>query len=76
MEQGLALNPKATWVQRNLVPAYTAAGRHANAAVGLHVLLEEHDRLSIVAVESAMVFSRPVMARIAQGLADAGLRRV
>lgn len=75
MEQGLAINPKATWIQRNLVPAYAAAGRHAEAAEALRDLLDEHENLSIAAVENAMVFSPPVMAKISKGLAEAGLQR-
>ncbi|MFO1150856.1 MAG: BTAD domain-containing putative transcriptional regulator [Alsobacter sp.] len=74
MEQGLALNPRAVWIQRNLVPAYAAAGRHAEGAAGLSALLREHQDLSVAAVESAMVFSPPVMRKISGGLAEVGLR--
>jgi DNA-binding SARP family transcriptional activator/TolB-like protein len=73
MERGLALNPRAIWAYRNLVPAYIAAGRQADGERGVGMLLTEHPALSIPAVHGAMVFSGPVMARISEGLARAGL---
>jgi DNA-binding SARP family transcriptional activator len=73
MEKGLALNPRAIWAYRNLVPAYIAAGRQADGERGVSLLLNEHPALSISAIHGAMVFSGPVMARISNGLARAGL---
>lgn len=73
MEKGLALNPRAVWINRNLAPAYVAAGRQAEAERSVHALLEEYPKLSVAAVLEAMVMSRPTMLKIADGLARAGL---
>ncbi|GAB2895906.1 hypothetical protein GCM10027093_34440 [Paraburkholderia jirisanensis] len=73
MEQALALNPKAVWIYRNLVPAYAAAGERQKAESGVCALLENYPRLSVGDVTDAMVFSAPVMAKIASGLRGAGL---
>jgi DNA-binding SARP family transcriptional activator len=75
MEKGLAINPRATWVHRNLVPAYVAAGRDADAHKGITTLISEDRALSVAAVREAMVFTRPTMARISEGLYRAGLSR-
>jgi hypothetical protein len=73
MEKGLAINPRAIWVQRNLVPAYVAAGRQADAERGVLALIGENRRLSVAAVRDAMVFSRSTMDGISEGLSRAGL---
>jgi adenylate cyclase len=73
MEQALALNPKAAWIYRNLVPAYTAAGDRHRAEDGVAVLLGNYPRLTAADVTDAMVFSAPVMAQISKGLREAGL---
>ena len=73
MEKGLAINPLAIWVYRNLVPAYVAAGRRADARQGVLALIGENRALSVAAVRDAMVFSRPTMARISQALHQSGL---
>jgi DNA-binding SARP family transcriptional activator len=73
MEKGLAINPLAIWVYRNLVPAYVAAGRRADARSGVLALIGENRALSVAAVRDAMVFSRPTMARISQALHQSGL---
>jgi adenylate cyclase len=73
MEKGLALNPRAIWAYRNLIPAYVVAGRRSDAERGVDILLKEHPSLSIAAVENAMVFSKPVMTRLSDGLSRAGL---
>jgi DNA-binding SARP family transcriptional activator len=75
MEQGLALNPKATWIYRNLVPAYAAAGDRQKAEGGISALVADYPRLTVEAVCDAMVFSPTVMAKIADGLRSAGLPR-
>jgi adenylate cyclase len=75
MEQGLALNPQAVWIYRNLVPAYAAAGDRQKAEDGICTLVKAHPRLTVAAVCDAMVFSPAVMARIAGGLRWAGLPR-
>jgi hypothetical protein len=76
MEKGLALNPRAAWIHRNLVPAYMAVGRETDARNGIATLISEDRALSIAAVCEAMVFTRPTMERISEGLYRAGLSRV
>jgi DNA-binding SARP family transcriptional activator/tetratricopeptide (TPR) repeat protein len=73
MEKGLALNPRAIWINRNLAPAYVAAGRQADAERSVRALLDAYPKLSVAAVLDAMVMSRPTMVQIAEGLARAGL---
>jgi len=73
MEQALALNPKAIWIHRNLAPAYMAAHETQKAEGSVASLLESHPHLTVAEVTDAMVFSRPVMAKIAEGLRGAGL---
>jgi DNA-binding SARP family transcriptional activator len=75
MEQALALNPKAVWIYRNLVPAYAASGDRQKAEDGIRALVKDHPQLTIAAVCDAMVFSPTVMAKIAEGLSWAGLPR-
>jgi DNA-binding SARP family transcriptional activator len=75
MEKGLALNPRAVWTYRNLVPAYVAAGNRAEAEQGISALLHQYPSLNTAAASSAMVFSRPTMARLAHGLWQAGMPR-
>jgi DNA-binding SARP family transcriptional activator/Flp pilus assembly protein TadD len=73
MEKGLALNPRAIWINRNLAPAYVAAGRQPEAERSVRALLDAYPKLSVAAVLDAMVMSRPTMIQIADGLARAGL---
>ncbi|WP_048861216.1 tetratricopeptide repeat protein [Acidisphaera rubrifaciens] len=75
MEQGLALNPKATWIYRNLMPAYAAAGDRRKAEAGVSALMADYPRLTVAAACDAMVFSPAVTCRIAAGLRAAGLPR-
>jgi hypothetical protein len=60
-------------VQRNLVPAYVAAGRQTDAERGVLALTGENRTLSVAAVREAMVFSRSTMTGISKGLSQAGL---
>jgi adenylate cyclase len=76
MEKGLALNPRAVWTYRNLVPAYIATGDQAGGERGISCLLNEYPSFNIAAACSAMVFSRPTMARLEDGLSRAGLSRI
>jgi adenylate cyclase len=73
MEQALALNPKALWIQRNLVPAYAAAGDRRSAKEGVEALMKGYPRLTVDDIVSAVVFSAPVLAKIAVGLRESGL---
>lgn len=69
MEKGLALNPRAIWINRNLAPAYAAAGRQQDAERSVRALLDEYSKISVAAVLDAMIMSRPTMMQIADGLA-------
>ena len=75
MEQALALNPAATWIFRNLIPAYAAVGDWKRAEAGLAELLQDYPNLTVAAVCEAMVFSPAMINRIADGLCRAGLSR-
>jgi len=75
MEQALALNPKAVWIYRNLIPAYAAARDVKKAEAGVRVLLDAYPGLTVTGVTDAIIFSSPVMAKIAEGLRQAGLPR-
>jgi adenylate cyclase len=72
-EKGLLEQPSATWVYRNLVPAYALLGREAEARAGLSRLLQEYPDLTISKVMSALVFSQPTLDRMAEGLRLAGM---
>ncbi|CAM2154858.1 protein of unknown function [Pararobbsia alpina] len=73
MEQALALNPKALWIHRNLVPAYAAAGERRKAEDGARTLVDHYPRLTVGDITGAILFSSPVLARIAAGLREAGV---
>jgi len=75
MEKGLALHPRAVWINRNLAPAYIAAERQVDAERCVRALLDEYSELSVAVVSDAMVMSRPTMARVINGLSRAGLPR-
>jgi TolB-like protein/DNA-binding response OmpR family regulator/tetratricopeptide (TPR) repeat protein len=66
-EKGLLENPGATWVYRNLVPAYALLGRDEDARAGLSRLLQEYPDLTISKVMSALVFSQSTLDRMAEG---------
>ncbi len=73
MEQALALNPKAAWIYRNLIPAYAALGDQRRSEGGVAALLRDQPELTIASIADAMVFSSSVMERITDGLRDAGM---
>jgi adenylate cyclase len=72
-EKGLLEQPSATWVYRNLVPAYALLGREAEARACLSRLLQEYPELTISKIMSALVFSQPTLDRLAEGLRRAGM---
>jgi hypothetical protein len=72
-EKGLMEQPSATWVYRNFVSAYALLGREAEARAGLSRLLQEYPDLTISKVISALVFSRPTLDRLAEGLHRPGM---
>lgn len=73
MEQALTLNPRATWVLRNLIPAYWAARNYRQAELGVQRLQANFPGLSVTEAVDAMVFPKEVLAKIGRGLLDAGL---
>ena len=73
MEKAIAANPNARWIYRQLVPAYTDAGREAATIEGLRLLLQDYPAMTCATVRAAMLYSDPVMDRICAGLARAGL---
>jgi adenylate cyclase len=75
MEQALALNPHATWIYRNLVPAYSAAGERRKAEEGVSLLVESYPNLTVGDVTEAIIFSPTVLEKFAEGLSHAGLPR-
>jgi hypothetical protein len=58
MEQALALNPKAIWIYRNVVPAYSELGEQKKAEDRVSVLLQDYPQLTVSAVSYALVFHR------------------
>jgi adenylate cyclase len=72
-EKGLLEKPSATWVYRNLIPALALLGRHDEARAYLSRLLDEYPDLTISKVVSALVYSRPTLDRVAEGLRLAGM---
>jgi adenylate cyclase len=73
LEKGLLENPSAIWAYRELVPAYAHLGRIAEAQQGLAALLREHPDLTITEVSNALVYASGTLARIVEGLREAGL---
>jgi DNA-binding SARP family transcriptional activator/tetratricopeptide (TPR) repeat protein len=75
MEQALALNPHATWIYRNLVPAYSAAAERRKAEEGVSLLVQSYPNLTVGDVTAAIIFSPAVLRKFAEGLSHAGLPR-
>jgi adenylate cyclase len=73
MEKALAAHPGARWIYRQLVPAYVCAGRIDDAKRALPALVQEYPEITCEKVRAAMLYSAPVMQRICDGLARAGL---
>lgn len=72
-EKALLSHPSAAWIHRNLAPAYALAGHIGKAAESVRELLRDYPGLRICDVTSALVFSKEVLDRIAEGLRQAGL---
>ncbi|PVE20421.1 hypothetical protein DC522_32460 [Microvirga sp. KLBC 81] len=72
-EKGLISNPTATWIHRNLAPAYVFAGQPAKAEASVRKLREGYPDLTVGAARTAMVFQGEVLDRICEGLCHAGL---
>ncbi|WP_046864754.1 adenylate/guanylate cyclase domain-containing protein [Microvirga massiliensis] len=72
-EKALLANPKATFLNRILAPAYVFAGKQAEAEVSVRTLMAAHPNMTVEAVRAVHVFSREVKDRICEGLRCAGL---
>jgi len=72
-EKALMAHPSSTWIHRNLAAAYALSGQTGKARESVKELLKSYPGLTISAVTGAMVFSGPVLERIAEGLRLAGL---
>jgi adenylate cyclase len=73
IEKGLIDRPGATWAYRELVAAYSLLGRDGDARAGLSRLLSDYPDLTISKVLAALVYPRPMLDRIAEGLRKAGM---
>jgi len=73
-ERALAENPAAVWVNHNLTPAYTLAGRKEQARRSLSELIRAFPELTIVQVRSGLPFHPTYLDRVADGLESAGMR--
>ncbi len=72
-ERGLDEHPRATWIYRNLVPAYMAAGRTEDARRGVQLLLQTYPDLTATKVRSALVFNERKLDWVFNNLVLAGL---
>lgn len=72
-EKALISHPGATWIHRNLAPAYALAGEMGKASDSVRELLKDYPGLRISDVTGALVFTKEVLDRIAEGLRLAGL---
>ncbi len=72
-EKALLSHPSAAWIHRNLAPAYALAGQLGKATESVRELLRDYPGLRISDITMALVFSKEVLDRIAEGLRLAGL---
>ncbi|RDI59856.1 adenylate/guanylate cyclase domain-containing protein [Microvirga subterranea] len=72
-EKALLSHPSAAWIHRNLAPAYALAGHPGKATESVRELLRDYPGLRISDVTRALVFSKEVLDRVAEGLRLAGL---
>jgi adenylate cyclase len=71
--RALQERPNALWIHRNLAPALLGAGRLEEARASRDILLATYPGFSIRQYKEAMVFSPPVLDRIAAQLASLGV---
>ena len=71
--RALEERPNAHWIHRNMAPALLAAGREAEAQASCDALMQAHPEMTITRFKQAMVFSPPVLERIAKGLRALGV---
>jgi adenylate cyclase len=71
--RALQERPHATWLYRHLASALSGAGHLDEAKTALAELMREYPDLTVSKFKQAMVFSAPVVERMAQNLRSLGL---
>jgi adenylate cyclase len=71
--RALEERPNASWIYRNLAPVLSEAGRADEAKQAFAVLMLTYPDLTVSKFKQAMVFSAPVLDRMAENLRKLGL---
>ncbi|MEJ1934601.1 tetratricopeptide repeat protein, partial [Nostoc sp. NIES-2111] len=69
----LSEQPSATWCYRVLVPALVFCGRVEEARAGLRLLMDDYPGITVTKVRAALPFTPSTLARVLDGLRQAGL---
>ncbi len=69
----LSEQPSATWCYRVLVPALVFCGRPDEARHGLRILMTDYPGITVSKVRAALPFTPSTLARVLDGLRQAGL---
>lgn len=72
-QRALSERPNAHWLHRNIAPALLGIGRPEEAAKSYAILQSEYPNFTIESFREAMVFSKPVMDRVAEQLRALGV---
>jgi adenylate cyclase len=72
-ERALMTHPSSVWIHRNLAAAYAFTGQIGKARDSVQELLKAYPDIRISNIIGALVFSKEVLIRIAEGLRLAGL---
>jgi adenylate cyclase len=73
LEKARLAHPKAAWINRFLAASYALDGRRQEAEACVQRLLTTYPGLTVTAVKAAPPFSQEVIARLCEGLQQAGL---
>jgi adenylate cyclase len=73
LEKARLAHPKAAWINRFLAASYALDGRRQEAEACVQRLLTTYPGLTETAVKAAPPFSQEVIARLCEGLQQAGL---
>jgi adenylate cyclase len=71
--RALEERPNASWIYRNLAPVLSGAGRVEEAKQAFADLMRSYPDLTVSKFKQAMVFSAPVLDRMAENLRKLGL---
>ena len=71
--RALVERPNASWIYRNLASTLSGAGRIQEAKVAFAEMLRSYPDLTVSKFKQAMVFSAPVLDRMAENLRKLGL---